>query len=248
MTQNEVNKKCDEINVIDLYVNQQMSGKEISDLIGTTNNSYVYEYLKLHNIPRRKACKRKQLRETPPIGQVFGLWTVISDMTKTDSYRNILWQCQCKCGHIAWKKASVLRKGLSTRCKKCGNKNYFTDNGEVNIQALIVSKFNQIKHNLSTRKKVSSLPFTITPEDMQKLYDQNPHCVLSGISLELDLTKSLQQQNLSVDRIDSDKGYEPDNIQLVDKRINMMKQSLSNDEFIELCCKVAEQHGMSKRI
>ena len=47
--------------------------------------------------------------------------------------------------------------------------------------------------------------------------------MLSGISLEVDLTKSLIKQNLSVDRIDPDKGYTPDNIQLVDKRINMMK-------------------------
>ena len=75
-----------------------------------------------------------------------------------------------------------------------------------------MSKFNQIKHNLHTRKKVGALPFTITPEDMQKLYDQNPNCALSGISLELDLSKKVSQQNLSVDRIDSDKGYEPDNI------------------------------------
>lgn len=65
--------------------------------------------------------------------------------------------------------------------------------------------------------------------------------------MALDLSKPLSQQNLSVDRIDSNKGYEPDNIQLVDKRINMMKQSLSNDEFIELCCKVAEQHGYVKK-
>lgn len=247
MTQSEINKKCDEINAIDLYVNQKMSGKEIGNLIGVTNNGSIFEYLKLHNIPRRKACKREELRETPPIGQTFGLWTVISDITKIDSHRNVLWQCQCKCGNIAWKKPGVLRKGLSTRCKKCGNKNYFTDNGEIDIQALIVSKFNQIKHNLSTRKKVGALPFTITPADIQKLYNENSNCSLSGISMALDLNKPLSQQNLSVDRIDSNKGYEPDNIQLVDKRINMMKQSLSNDEFIELCCKVAEQHGYVKK-
>ena len=45
-----------------------------------------------------------------------------------------------------------------------------------------------------------------------------------------------------MDRIDPDKGYIPDNIQLVDKRINMMKQSLSQEEFIDLCCKVADHY------
>jgi hypothetical protein len=68
-----------------------MSGKEIGNLIGVTNNGSIFEYLKLHNIPRRKACKREELREVPPVGQTFGLWTVISDITKTDSHRNVLW-------------------------------------------------------------------------------------------------------------------------------------------------------------
>ena len=49
----------------------------------------------------------------------------------------------------------------------------------------------QIKHNLSTRKKVGKLPFTITPQDLQNLYNKNNNCALSGISLEIDLTKSL---------------------------------------------------------
>lgn len=41
------------------------------------------------------------------------------------------------------------------------------------------------------RKKVRALPFTITPADIQKLYDKNPNCSLSGISMALDLSKSL---------------------------------------------------------
>lgn len=45
---------------------------------------------------------------------------------------------------------------------------------------------------------------------------------------------------MSIDRIDSSKNYENDNVQLVDKRINMMKGSLSNEEFVNLCTKVAE--------
>ena len=69
---------------------------------------------------------------------------------------------------------------------------------------------------------------------------------MSGISLEPNLSLTLQQQNMSIDRIDSNIGYEVGNIQLVDKRINMMKGSLSNKDFIDLCCKVAEHHGYSK--
>ena len=245
MTQNGVNLKCDEINAIDLYVNQNKTGKEISDMIGALNHGQVYTYLTLHNVPRRRAKRRQSLREKPPVGTQYGLWTVISDEVKVGKSRNLYWYCQCKCGNTAWKKPQDLKLGRSTCCKKCGNKSYFTEKGEVEINALINSKYMQIKHNLSTRKKVGKLPFTITPQDLQNLYNKNNNCALSGISLEIDLTKSLVKQNLSVDRIDPEKGYTPDNIQLVDKRINMMKQSLSQKEFIELCCKVADHHRKS---
>ncbi len=55
----------------------------------------------------------------------------------------------------------------------------------------------------------------------------------------------MQQQNMSIDRIDSNIGYEEGNIQWVDKRINMMKGSLSNEEFIELCTKVSEYNKLN---
>lgn len=246
MTQNEVNIKCDEINAVDLYVNQGKTGDEISKLIGVKSHSQIYIYLQSKGIPRRKAKRRTCIRETPPIGQQFGIWTVISDQIKVGKNRRIHWLCKCKCGNTAWKVPSDLISGNSTRCKKCGNKVVFTDNERKEINALILSKYKQIVHNLATRKKVGNLPFTITPQDLQNLYDQNKNCMLSGISLEVDLTKSLIKQNLSVDIIDPDKGYTPDNIQLVDKRINMMKQSLSQEEFIELCCKVADHHRQCK--
>lgn len=72
---------------------------------------------------------------------------------------------------------------------------------------------------------------------------QQHKCCFSGISLEPDKTKTLQEQNLSIDRKDSYKGYTLDNIQLVDKRINMMKGSLSDEEFVDLCVKVALYRG-----
>jgi len=238
--------KFDQIDAVDLYVNQHKSGREISDLAGIKNSGSIFEYLESKNVKRRRAARRQELRELPPVGTKFGLWEVISDKIKIGKNRNIHWLCKCKCGEIEWKSATILKAGKSTRCKKCGNKSYFTEDGEIDIEALILSKFNHIKNGISKRSKVNKLPFTIKPEDLSKLYNENHYCCLSGIDLSLDLTKSLRDQNLSVDRIDPNRGYEPDNIQLVDKRINMMKQSFSNDEFIELCCKVAERHGWSK--
>lgn len=41
--------------------------------------------------------------------------------------------------------------------------------------------------------------------------------------------------NLSVDRIDSTKGYSKENVQLVCMAANQMKNDLSMEEFVEMC-------------
>lgn len=60
-------------------------------------------------------------------------------------------------------------------------------------------------------------------------------CALSGITLSDKKT----EETYSLDRIDSSKGYFPDNVQLVHKTINMMKGSLSDDDFRMWCRRVA---------
>lgn len=66
--------------------------------------------------------------------------------------------------------------------------------------------------------------------------EQKGKCALSGIPLVK------HPRTWSIDRIDSDKGYEPANVQLVDKRLNMMKGAMAQEEFISLCIAVAESH------
>ncbi len=53
-----------------------------------------------------------------------------------------------------------------------------------------------------------------------------------------------KSHNISIDRIDSNKGYYIDNIQLVYPKINMMKFTYSQDEFIDMC-KLVSNHTMS---
>lgn len=41
--------------------------------------------------------------------------------------------------------------------------------------------------------------------------------------------------NVSIDRIDSDKGYTIDNVQLVCMAVNQMKSDLTNEELMYFC-------------
>lgn len=243
MLKEETIKKLDELNIVEEYKTKTYI--EIEKEFGISRNT-VWEYIQYKNIPSRNKKRRECLREPAPVGEKFGLWTVISDELKSGSEvrpgskeRQIYWKVKCECGEVAWKNSMHLKRGDSTRCKRCGNKTFLNDKGETLVNAVIQSKVRQVRYNAQKRKKVSRLDFNITPEYINQLYEINHTCALSGLDLTIDLHKTLQQQQLSIDRIDSNVGYVEGNVELVDKRINLMKGSLSNEEFIELCCYVA---------
>jgi len=80
----------------------------------------------------------------------------------------------------------------------------------------------------------------ITPEAVSDLYDQQKGvCALSG--LKIGWSDTGWNHTASIDRIDNNVGYTVDNIQLVDKRINMMRGTLSVSDFVDLCNSVTHK-------
>lgn len=66
---------------------------------------------------------------------------------------------------------------------------------------------------------------------------QNKKCALSG--LDIALYPDIKTRNTaSLDRIDSLKGYEIDNIQWLHKKINNLKCNFTNKETVDLCRKI----------
>lgn len=82
------------------------------------------------------------------------------------------------------------------------------------------------------------LTFEVTVEEGWGLFEeQQRRCALSGI--ELTFGNSINRNiTASLDRIDSSKGYSLGNVQWVHKRINLMKSSLSDEEFRAWCHRV----------
>jgi len=64
-------------------------------------------------------------------------------------------------------------------------------------------------------------------------------CNLTGESIRFQKVGKYQAAPASIDRIDSRLPYRADNIQIVLRRINMMKKEYSQAEFIRLCQLVA---------
>lgn len=244
--------KLENTNIIEDY----KSGYTIAELSHKYefSNELIRKFLEYKNIQRRKAKRRYSLRPTPPIGKTFGQWTVISDEIKSGKEiingshsRSLYWKCKCTCGKIEWKHSKLLQQGKCNACKSCSKKSYLDEHGFIPINTVLLHKYNQTYNGIKTRRnrgRRDPLTFNISVKDLFELYEKQGHkCALSGISIEPDISKTLNQQMMSIDRINSYKGYEPDNIQLVDKRINMMKGSLTDKEFIDLCVNVALYKG-----
>jgi hypothetical protein len=96
----------------------------------------------------------------------------------------------------------------------------------------------KIKRRDSSRgKNRIFIEVLITKEDALSLYNsQNGLCALTGLPI------SFSDHTASLDRIDSDRHYEPGNVQWLHKAVNIMKNRLSQADFIEICHRVAEFH------
>ena len=109
-------------------------------------------------------------------------------------------------------------------------------------------EFSYYLHNCKKRFKEC----TITLEDIHNQWKkQNGVCPYSGIKLEL-ITYTKNKHNIifnaSLDRIDSSKGYVPDNIQFVSTAINYMKNTMSDSDTKFLCKRISENFYSGRTI
>jgi hypothetical protein len=141
----------------------------------------------------------------------------------------VLWNCKCDCGNTTVVSADSLRIGDTSSCG-CGIKSFHCTSG--NTKSL-QRYYTHLKYGADKRK----IEFNITKEDLESLLiRQNNKCSLSNLEI------SLSDGTASVDRIDNNKGYIVNNIQFIYRPINYMKNTLSNNEFLRLCCLIAENN------
>lgn len=178
-----------------------------------------------------KSCYYKSKRLIVNIGDKYGEWTVIDNPISIKGQRKC--KVQCSCGNIRLISISQLtRNDKYLMCKKCNDGKLL--NG---FRSGFITK---IKRNAFNRKiEFSEL---LTPKYLYELLkNQNFKCVFTNDNLlleDMSLDHSQKELNLSLDRIDSNLGYIPGNVQWVTKQVNWCKNTLNNQEFINLCQKV----------
>lgn len=115
-------------------------------------------------------------------------------------------------------KAKAMLFGISTQCKKCQRFRAIQQHQETSVEYKLLC-------GARYRAKVKGLECTITEDDI-KIPDT---CPVFGYKMIYNSATAP-----SLDRIDSSKGYTPDNIQVISKRANALKNDASLEEIKKL--------------
>lgn len=114
-------------------------------------------------------------------------------------------------------------------CLKC-SANFYNKRNKTFYEKIRCSWFKRYKDSAKRRNMI----FNIDIKYVWDLYlKQDKVCALSGKKIGWAAVGA--NHTASIDRIDSKLGYVQDNVQLVHKDINMMKQSFSQNYFLEMC-------------
>lgn len=121
------------------------------------------------------------------------------------------------------------------QCKPCVHKaKSFSKNQAVGAKTRLYRKF---KRGARSR----GLVFELTENEMFSLFTGK--CALSGVDISI-----AYGGNASLDRIDSKIGYIVGNVQWVDSKVNLAKRAMSDEEFVEMCKRVAKVGGRYGRL
>lgn len=166
------------------------------------------------------------------VGNRFGM-LIVTSYSHLDKHKNKIWNCLCDCGVTTQVSTIRLRQGSISSCNCNQHKTGAGVHNFSGYEDITGTKWNSIKYNAISR----GLVFEITKEDVWECYlIQGKRCELS------DLPVSFKDNTASVDRKDNAIGYTKNNIQIVHKDINIMRNKFSMYYFIKICMAIAQNY------
>lgn len=169
-------------------------------------------------------------RDLSDLSGQYGKWVILHRVLGRNSTHYL---CRCSCGKEQEIKAVNLVNG-KTKC--CGKKGCKVGSKRT---PCIGDLSGSIWCHLKRSGEIRNIKVEISQQDAWDLFiKQNRRCALTDEPLTLGLGR---QGNASLDRIDSNLPYVLNNVQWVTKQVNMMKRSLSQKDFIEVCKRIAQK-------
>lgn len=138
-----------------------------------------------------------------------------------------IYLCQCDCGNTTYSSASRLFRGIK---KSCGCKVYRAKKTKDPLNILLK------RMQKSSRKRKETMDITLDFLWEQYIL-QGGKCYYTGLPLDLNVKTKDGKSNpysISVDRIDSTLGYVETNIVLTCLNINLFKNQMNLNEFVEM--------------
>ena len=158
----------------------------------------------------------------------------IMDINKTLAESN---QRRCGCCEKHLPRLEFFNNKTCKECsRKNARKNYAFKKEHPTLEIVAKVKIKSAK-NRARQKKLS---FSLTVEDFLQLYVvQNGNCFYSGLPLSLNIgTPNI----ISIDRLDSNLGYDINNCVLTTYIVNVMKNDSSVDDFLNMCKIITENN------
>jgi len=137
---------------------------------------------------------------------------------------------------------NATKDGLQYNCKSCDNayqrKRKKEKSSEIkeNSKKYLKRKrkdrewrLKQLFQSAKARAKNNGREFTITVEDVFKMYPENGMCPVFNFKLEWG-DRGFREHSPSIDRIDSSKGYTKENCQIISWKANRLKTDATVNE------------------
>lgn len=145
-----------------------------------------------------KICKNCDLRRTDLTGMRFGRLVVMSLSPERSPYRYKKWICKCDCGNTKSIIGSLLVHGKTRSCGCILGRNYDTKSRLYSIWIHMKSRCNNPKHD--AYKNYGGRGIKICSEWVNDFMAFKDWALNNGYA-----------DSLTLDRIDNNKGYAPDN-------------------------------------
>jgi hypothetical protein len=185
------------------------------------------------------------------VGDKYGMLTILrvwSEKFPPHRSKEKICECRCDCGNIIVTRGRNLRNGHKQSCgclhNTC-NKNHHAWKG---CGELSKSLWNDIIRGSQRRSR--RIPFRLTIQQGWNLFlKQERKCAISGAEIRFPnrcKKYGTEDRTASLDRIDSSKNYTLDNVQWVHKVINIMKNELPQEQFVEWCKTITKHQQLTK--
>lgn len=177
-----------------------------------------------------KFILRRKKRTEEILKQKFGWLTPLIEVKTPEHIKDKTthyWKCKCDCGKEITTSELNLRGGKS---KSCGCSLVERKIEANKLTSPINAKFDRVKRDAKTRK----INFSLSKEQFKELILQN--CFYCGIEPNVEIFSQSRGASLlahGVDRIDSNKGYEPDNTVSCCVVCNRAKNTQTQKQFQE---------------